>query len=129
MNGVEVLSQLERTPSPMYFIALIAAFSGIYFSCSLFNHCRKHEKWKSKFHKIFACIGIWILIIIFTFSFIVCLFEFCYPNENYTLGYETKYKVIVFDEVKFNDFMNKYKIKDIDGKIYTVVEKEDKKIK
>lgn len=38
---------------------------------------------------------------------------------------ETQYKVIVSDEVSMNEFLEKYKILDQEGKIYTVVEKEE----
>ena len=38
--------------------------------------------------------------------------------------YETQYKVVVSDEVSMNEFMEKYKIIDQEGKIYTVREKE-----
>lgn len=38
---------------------------------------------------------------------------------------ETQYKVIVSDEVSMNEFLEKYKILDQEGKIYTIVEKEE----
>lgn len=38
---------------------------------------------------------------------------------------ETQYKVIVSDEVSMNEFLEKYKILDQKGKIYTIVEKEE----
>ena len=38
---------------------------------------------------------------------------------------ETQYKVIVSDEVSVNEFLEKYKILDQEGKIYTIVEKEE----
>ena len=38
---------------------------------------------------------------------------------------ETQYKVIVSDEVSINEFLEKYKILDQEGKIYTIVEKEE----
>ena len=39
------------------------------------------------------------------------------PNE-----YETQYKVTISDEVPMNDFLARYEIIDIEGKIYTVRE-------
>lgn len=38
--------------------------------------------------------------------------------------YETRYKVIISDEVSMNEFLNKYEIIDQEGKIYTVREIE-----
>ena len=43
----------------------------------------------------------------------------CTPAE-----YETKYKIIISDEVKFTEFLDKYEILDQEGKIYTVKERE-----
>ena len=37
--------------------------------------------------------------------------------------YETQYKVTIADEVLMNDFLEKYEIKNQEGKIYTVVER------
>ena len=38
--------------------------------------------------------------------------------------YETRYKVIISDEISMNDFLERYEIIDQEGKIYTVREKE-----
>ena len=38
--------------------------------------------------------------------------------------YETQYKVTISDEVKMNDFLEKYEIVDQDGKIYVVRERD-----
>lgn len=39
-------------------------------------------------------------------------------------GYETQYKITISDEVKMNDFYEKYEIVDQDGKIFTVRERQ-----
>ena len=39
--------------------------------------------------------------------------------------YETQYKVVIDDSVSMNEFTEKYKIIDQEGKIYTVREKEN----
>lgn len=36
-----------------------------------------------------------------------------------------QYKIIVSDSVPYNDFIEKYKILDIEGKIYTVIDKAE----
>lgn len=38
--------------------------------------------------------------------------------------YQTQYQVTVSDEVSMNEFYERYEVIDIDGKIYTVAEKE-----
>jgi hypothetical protein len=39
------------------------------------------------------------------------------------VAYENQYKVTITDEVKMNDFIEKYEILDQEGKIYTVKER------
>lgn len=39
--------------------------------------------------------------------------------------YETRYKVTISDETTVNDFLSKYEIIDQEGKIYTVVERNE----
>jgi hypothetical protein len=43
-------------------------------------------------------------------------------SESKPIEYETRYKVIISDEVSMNDFLSKYEIIDQEGKIYTVRE-------
>lgn len=40
-------------------------------------------------------------------------------------AYKTQYKVTISDEVKMNEFYERYKVIDQEGKIYTVEERED----
>ena len=65
--------------------------------------------------KIRSC-AITILISIILFGIGVCAFA---PREMVP-----RYQVIINDEVRFNDFINKYKIVKQDGLIYTVEERE-----
>lgn len=44
---------------------------------------------------------------------------------NIPIEYITEYKVIVSDEVNFNEFQEKYEIINQEGKIYTVREKDE----
>ena len=41
------------------------------------------------------------------------------------IAYKTQYKVTISDEVKMNEFYEKYEVIDQEGKIYTVEERED----
>lgn len=44
--------------------------------------------------------------------------------EKIPTEYETRYKVIISDEILMNDFVEKYKIIEQDGRIYTVAERK-----
>ena len=41
--------------------------------------------------------------------------------------YETRYQVTIDDSVSMNEFQSKYEIIKIEGKIYTIIEREDSK--
>lgn len=38
--------------------------------------------------------------------------------------YETEYKVLISDNVSFNEFQKKYKLINKDGKVYTIIKKD-----
>lgn len=48
-----------------------------------------------------------------------------YKALHIPVAYETQYKVIISDEVPMNQFLEKYEIIDQEGKIFTVVERND----
>ena len=63
---------------------------------------------------------------------LIFLTAFAYPVGLMTkelggkpITYKTRYKVIVSDEVKMNEFYERYEVIDQEGKIYTVEERED----
>ena len=63
---------------------------------------------------------------------LIFLTAFAYPTGLMTkelsgkpIAYKTRYKVTISDEVKMNEFYEKYKVIDQEGKIYTVEERED----
>lgn len=45
--------------------------------------------------------------------------------ESKPVAYKTRYKVTISDEVKMNEFYERYKVIDQESKIYTVEERED----
>ena len=61
-----------------------------------------------------------IMIIITIICFWVSIY--CGTNAKPTGKYE--YKVTIDDNISFNDFHNKYEIINIEGKIYTIKERE-----
>lgn len=109
MQGVQILNEF------MYEGAVVAPWFGIGLSCCiggaigafLFSIFDKIPR------KIRSC-AITILISIILFGIGVCAFA---PREM-----TPRYQVIIDDGVKFNDFVNKYKIIKQDGLIYTVEE-------
>lgn len=111
MQGVQILNEF------MYEGAVVAPWFGIGLSCCiggaigafLFSMFDKIPR------KIRSC-AITILISIILFGVGVCTFA---PREM-----TPRYQVIIDDGVGFNDFVNKYKIIDQDGLIYTVEERE-----
>jgi len=67
--------------------------------------------------------GIGVMILIFTLAFGFSSFVGFYVYFNKTEYKE--YQVTIDDSVKMNEFNQRYEIRDQEGKIYTIVEKED----
>lgn len=55
---------------------------------------------------------------------VVCGFSTGSANSK-PVAYKTQYKVTISDEVKMNEFYERYEVIDQEGKIYTVEERED----
>lgn len=112
MNGVEVLNTIYEygsMMSPMWLIffttvAIIIAILGI-ITVSYDN-----VQIILKILEIFAIVGI-----------IVCGIGLVIKNDEIV---DTKYQVIISDDVNFGEFMKKYEILNQEGEIYTVREKE-----
>lgn len=112
MTGVEILSSNEVAISYMFnfkicfIVALAILFVGI---CASF--CTKNKGYKDKilFYTVCGCISIGSI---------------AGSGERIPTEYATEYKVAISDEVLFNEFVEKYKIVDQEGKIYTVRERE-----
>ena len=65
-----------------------------------------------------------VIVILFTLlSIFVSIHGFTHLPEN---KYQTRYEVIVNDEVNFNEFTSKYQVVKQEGLIYTIIEKTDK---
>lgn len=73
-------------------------------------------KWSEEVFTVFSVIGsaMFVLGLVFTLLF--------YKIEN-PISYKTQYQVTADDSVSLNGFLEKYTIIGIDGKIYTVEEK------
>ena len=110
MEGITILNEIQKTAAPdwMVVLGLALCFLGL---ISIIIHAASQ-----KIVSAMTSIVIFIIIIIWTISF-------CIVNS--TIYDHTEYKVIIDDSVNFNEFNEKYEIIDIDGKIYTIKEKED----
>jgi hypothetical protein len=74
------------------------------------------SKWREEVFNVFSVIGaaMFVFGLVFTLRF--------YKIEN-PISYKIQYQVIADDSVSLNEFIENYNIISIDGKIYTVEEK------
>jgi len=109
MTGVEILAIGEMGANEG-FNWLAAIFSGLVIGAiSGFILGINTNSWKIFF----------ISSAVFSF-FVGSLFGFSFPVYQDTVP---TYKVIISDEVSMNEFMNRYEILEQEGKIYTVIER------
>lgn len=112
MQGVQIINQTIHEGSvlsPWFEIGLGLCFIGLlgaFITAMLANPKRP----------LAYAIFLGVFLTLFYSSFVIGLFS---PREEIT-----RYCVVVSDEVNFNEFMDKYKIIDQDGCIYTVEERE-----
>lgn len=104
MKGIEVLSQQEITLNLFWFILMV--FLSLLCIVGLIVTLVNKEEEIAKF-----CLFIGILFVGITGTM------FFSPRY-------TKYKVLISNEVKMNDFYKKYEILEQEGKIYTIKIKE-----
>ena len=116
MTGVEILATQEVVTAyawnwTAYFITMfICALLFGFISCMV-GYCRFEDF-------LFGCV---VGCVVGLLSGILPA-KVTKPKE-----YETRYKVLISDEVHMNDFLERYEIIDQEGKIYTVREIEDGK--
>lgn len=65
----------------------------------------------------------YFLAMLLCFSFSLFFFRRGYSSSK--LPAQTRYQITVDDSVSFNEFMKRYEIINQNGKIYTVIEKEE----
>lgn len=108
MQGVQILNEF------MYEGAVVMSWSVIGISCCSVGLMGLMLSLVFR-KKIATCIFIFS-IILFVSGWGICIFA---PRE-----LTPRYQVIIEDDVNFNDFVNKYKIIEQNGLIYTVEERE-----
>lgn len=112
MTGVEILNTIYEYDSlihPMWFVSFLMAtlIIGILGICTI-----DYDKVQT------------ILKILVTFTIIgtfVCVLGSTVKTNEIA---DTKYQVIISEDVNFSEFMERYEILDQEGKIYTVRERE-----
>lgn len=121
MSGIEILTSQEVAIAyefnwNVFWIGFgITAISVIIIG-TLFIICYKDEL------PVTACFSMFILLGLCGGIFIGCLFGGALQTPT---KYETQYKVTISDEVKMDEFCEKYEIIGQDGKIYTVRERNE----
>lgn len=117
LEGIEILNKVEIMESPMWIaIAIIVCFVLILVSIAIFfvNVITDFldDKW-------------WITALIIVLSYIGILLM---SNLDKNLLIEPtgkyEYQVTIDDSVSINEFLEKYEIIEVNGKIYTIREKE-----
>jgi hypothetical protein len=112
MQGVQILNQTVHEGSvlsPWFEIGLGLCFIGMIgaFATAMFANPKR---------TLTYAIFLGVFLTLLCSSFVIGSFS---PREEIT-----RYCVIVGDDVNFNEFMDKYKIIEQDGLIYTVEERE-----
>lgn len=119
MKGIEVLSQTEvptdkALNSTVFWIIVVAFFIGTFVYCYVEIGPDRPSEW------------IGIIIIAAAGAVMGSIFGCMIGMATGTpTDYETRYKVVISDEVQMNDFFENYEIVSQDGKIYEIKEKEN----
>lgn len=116
MNGVDILTSEEVVAEYAFnfmsfwiVVAIVGIGSLVY---SIYQVCEYNYSWPI----------IPALTILFTFIGATVGVGLGMLTQT-PIKYETQYKVVISDDVKMTDFLDKYEIIDTEGKIYTVREK------
>lgn len=115
MSGVEILSTTEFVAESTFNVSLAGlSWLVMIIVCGIFGYFLED---KDKVGAVMLGCVVGAILGIFVFGGIAaCTTE--------VVAYETHYKVVVSDEVSMNEFLDKYKILDQEGNIYTVKERE-----
>ena len=117
MDGITILNQTVRLYVSdlslfILFITAVVALAGLITAISTFtDYLDKKEK---------ITVGIIALSI---FSISTAAFVFDLNNKNLNWNYN-EYKAVIDDSVTFNEVIENYDIKDVDGKLITLCDKD-----
>lgn len=115
MQGVEILNTIYEYASliPIYWFL---GFMGLAFVISVLGVCTTSY---DVVQVILICLVVTTIV-----CMIVCGIGSCINTDEVI---DTKYEVIISDEVSLSEFYEHYEVIDQDGKIFTVREKTDEK--
>jgi hypothetical protein len=111
MEGIEILNMYEyQNFQPLFIVlgALIGGFLGVIIGCLVDYYFVISNTTVQGFAIVIGLFGI-IIGAIIDFSII---------------EKETRYEVTIDDSVNYKEFTEKYEVIEVNGKIYTIVEKE-----
>ena len=119
IDGLEILSETEVSTATALNPFAFWAFIIIFFTAAVTFCCvelkpRTVGEWTGS-----IVITILITLLGWAFGYIIGM------STGTPTDYETRYKVLISDEVQMNDFFEKYEIVDQDGKIYEIKEKSN----
>ena len=106
MPGIEILNTIETTTTPTWFIVVVT-------SCLLFSAA---YAFFGDSDNIMQAILAIVSALVFL-AFMILAPAFVVPNG-------TKYQVLIDEEVNLIEFNEKYEILEIEGKIYTIKERD-----
>lgn len=113
LNSAEVVAETAHMWSAKCTVSLCVMLAGLLI---LLGMLWVSSKWSEQRFDAVLLIGsaLFVLGLVFTILF--------YKTEN-PIAYKTQYQVTADDSVSLNEFLEKYDIISIEGKIYTVEEK------
>lgn len=119
MNGVEILNQSNIYETDVHWwILIVCAGAGLL--VGLIASIRDWRKYG--FDASYIVLTFMLTLACSFFGLIVTLAT---EHNTDTIDY-IEYKVVISEDVRLNDFLDKYEILDQEGRIYTVKEKENK---
>lgn len=113
LNSMEVVAETAHDWSTKCTVSLCVMIAGLFI---LLGMLWVSSKWREEVFNVISVIGaaMFVFGLVFTILF--------YKIEN-PISYKTQYQVTADDSVSLNEFLENYNIISIDGKIYTVEEK------
>lgn len=134
MNGISILNTFEVVTAykptwswTIFAIALVLAFIFIGFVSAFFINTstfgKKYaRKWKDKYRFIIGLIRIIVTIILSLAASILCGFA---GGDKVPKTIETRYEVLVSDDISFKEFNTYYEVIEQRGEIYVIREKAE----
>ena len=115
IEGIEVLNQIEVTTEPIWAIVLCIISTILIFASLCVGFYSVENDKETLGNAMFIT---FVLSAISTFFFVILLGTIKVPTGEY------HYQVVIDDSVSMVKFTEKYEIVEINGKIYTIKEKE-----